>query len=226
MALRSANVCVVPLCILLAAGCTRENPPTVTPVPAGAATGRDIEIPIGPPPGGEAVPGGAVQVLPLVIGSTATYRDAGGRFSVDIPVGWPAMPQETTAADVRLGVLFPAPEGNGLLTVTQFDNGQRPTVLGSTANQVLELSGVTALPAFQELSRSNVIEREGDAMRIEVAYNRSDGVAMHSLVLFQIDNTTFSMVNFGVEAGSWAANEGTAYDILASYRVPALPVAP
>jgi hypothetical protein len=58
-------------------------------------------------------------------------------------------------------------------------------------------------------------------MRLEIEYTRASGTPMHSLVLFQIDGTTFSMVHAGVERTSWTENEGSLRDILESYQVPA-----
>jgi hypothetical protein len=199
---------------MASAACT-GSPPTVTPV--AEAPARTVEMTIPPPPGG----GFPVEVPPTSIQSLQPYSDPEGRFSLDVPAGWVAQPQNVTQGDVTVGVLFPAPEGNGLLTVTQFDNGQVPATIGTTANQVLEMTGVTKLEGFQELSRTNVIDRPSEAMKLELAYRRSDGVAMHSLVLFQIDGTTFSMVNAGVAADSWAGTVSALHDILASYRVPA-----
>jgi hypothetical protein len=211
----------VALLSALAIACT-STPPTITPVPEGA-TGEgatSIEIPIDPPPGATA-PVMQREASPITIGELAPYRDAGGAFSMDLPLGWPEQRQQTTSTDVKLGTLFQAPEYNGLISITQFDSGQVPASVGATANQVLEMTGVMDQPGYVELGRETVIEREGEAMRVEVAYSRSDGVDMHSLVLFQIDGTTFSMVHVGVENGSWAENEGRIRDILATYRVPA-----
>jgi len=211
---------VVALAAMSGVTACSSEPQTVTPaVPTAAAEGSTtIEITVPPPPGG-AVP--AVDVPGIVIGELAPYRDEGGLFSIDLPVGWPEERQPTGNTDVRLGTFFQPPERNALVSITQFDNGQVPASVGSTANDVLRKTGVMDQPGFIELGRETVIEREGDALRVELAYTRSDGVKMHSLVLFQIDGTTFSMVHVGVEEGSWAENEGVIRDILASYRVPA-----
>lgn len=208
-----------------AAACDSGPPPTITPAPPTAAAqgGTSIEITVPPPPGGDVgQPVPAVDVPPLVIPDLATYRDAEGRFSLDLPLGWPEQRQPPAQSDIVLGTYFQPPERNGLVSVTHFDNGQVPASVGATANDVLRKTGVMDQPAYLELGRETVIEREGDALRVELAYTRSDGVAMHSLVLFQIDGTTFSMVHVGVEEGSWAENEGVVRDILASYRVPAV----
>jgi hypothetical protein len=176
---------------------------------------------VNPPPGSS----GPIMVPTLALPVVEPYRDPAGLFSLNVPAGWLAQPQPLTQGDAKVGVLFPAPEGTGFVSVTQFDNGQKPAVLGSTVNQVLELTGVTEMPGFMELSRTNVIERPEEAVRVELIYTRSDGVPMHSLVLFQIDGTALSMVNASVEAGSWSSTESVLLDILSSYRKPAGPAA-
>ena len=210
----------------LVAGCT-EAPATITPgqpsVGEGQA-GQSFEITVEPPPGQMPPPTLDPVSLPTVDLSQSElvlYRHPERRFSMEVPVGWAAVPQETTG-DVVLGMVFQAPERNAHLSVTQFDNGEPPAGLGNTASSVLQMTGVTEQPGYHEVSRSDVIEREGEAMRVEVVYTRTDGVPMRSLYLFQIDGTTFSMVNMGVSSRSWEANEGLIHDMLASYRVPAV----
>jgi hypothetical protein len=141
---------------------------------------------------------------------------------MDIPAGWTEdrQPPAKPGSYVVLGTVFQPKELNGLITITQFDSGTRPAAVGTTANEVLGYTKVMELPSYLELGREQVIERPDDALRIEMTYTRSDGVPMHSLVLFQIDGTTFSMVNVGVEAGSWAKNEAVVRDMLATYEVP------
>lgn len=220
--MRRTSVAGVAAVALVAMGCTAEAPATVTPGPyATAQPAREVEIPVNPPPGG---PSGPAVVPPVTVDALVDYTEPEGRYALQVPLGWPAQPQPLSG-DAQVGTLFPAPEGNAFVTVTQFDNGQRPVALGSAINQVLGMTGVTTLDNYQELDRAPVIERPGDAMRLELAYNRSDGVPMRSLVLFQIDGTTLSMVNASVEAGSWQANESRLHDIMASYRAPA-PLAP
>jgi len=164
-------------------------------------------------------------VLPPVrIGDLVTYVDAGGRFSMDVPAGWKEtrQPAARPGSHVVLGTVFQPPDVNALITVTHFDSGRRPVAIGSTANEVLTMTGVMDLPGYIEIGREQVIERPGEALRVEMAYTTSEGVAMHSLVLFQIDDTTFSMVNVGVEARSWRDNQGAIRGLLGSYRVPAM----
>jgi hypothetical protein len=220
---------VLPLVAILAllAACQPTAPSTITP-PAGLeATGRTIDIPIDEPVVGTAVPG-SVNPPPLALDNLVLYREPEGRFSINTPADWPAIPQSLGAGqtDAKLGYLFASPVGNGLLSVTHFDNGQAPTNIGNLATQVLELSGVTRQPGYTELGRTSVPEREGQALRVQLEYARSDGVRMQGAVLFQADGTTFSMVNLSVARDSWAANEGTILDILSSYRVPAVQVPP
>jgi hypothetical protein len=209
---------IVPALVM---GCT-SNPPTVTPAVPTQPVGSAIEMTVNPPPG---APSGPVIVPTLQVPALVPYSEPAGLYSVSVPAGWTAQPQPITQSDARVGTLFSAPERTGIVTVTQFDNGERPTVLGATANQILELTGVTKLPGYMEVSRSNVIERPEEAVKVELVYTRSDGVPMHALVLFQLDGTTMSMVNAGVEEGSWAAASPVLHDILSSYRVPAAPVA-
>ena len=128
---------------LAMAACTSGNPPTVTPAiatetPSGSTS---IEIPINPPPGAT-VPLGPPEVPRAAIGDVVRYVDAEGRFSMDIPAGWAEsrQPPQEPGSYVVLGTVFQPPESNALITVTQFDSGQRPSALGSTANEVLELS--------------------------------------------------------------------------------------
>ncbi len=221
----------VPIVAVLAmaslAACAPQDPPTITAPPpdAGAmgsnlAPGQSIEITMPPPDAPRIVP--TVVAQPLTIDARERYVDAERAFSIDVPVGWEETRQEIAAGanDVQLGTVFASPENSGLLSITQFDNGQRPASLGVTTNQVLKLTGWTDLPDFQELRRENVIQREGEALRIDATYTRNNGIAMRSLVLFQIDGTTFSMVNLGVERGSFNENEGVMREILDTYRVP------
>ena len=228
MRIRNARL-VAGLAGLVVVGCVPGDPPTVTPAPqpSPVATGASvIEITVGPP----VVPGGPMPVPagPIAIAELVAYRDAAGAFSMSVPPGWveTRQPLGQPGTDVRLGTLFQAPGGTGLISVTQFDNGQVPTGLGRTANQVLELAGVLDQAGYQEVGREDVIERPDEAMRVEMTYARSNGVPMHSLVLFQIDGTTFSMVHAGVERTSWDENEARIREILDSYTVPAPPAAP
>ena len=208
---------------MFVASCTQAPPPTVTPQSADAG-GTVQEVQVQPGPGGtEVVP--LVDVPPVTIDQTTTYRDKDDAFSIDLPVGWPENRQEIDPAsgDVKLGTFFQPVARNALISITQFDKGQRPESIGMAINQVLELSGVFEQPNFLEIDREKVYEREGDAMRVEMSYTRKDGVNMHSLVLFQVDGTLFSMVHAGVEQDSWLENEGAIRDILGTYRVPAVP---
>jgi hypothetical protein len=98
-----------------------------------------------------------------------------------------------------------------------------PQSLGATANSIVDMTGWRDQPGYQEIARETSVERPGEAMRLEVEYSRGSGMPMHSLVLFQIDGTTFSMVNMSVERSSWQDNEGSIRDVLESYAVPAAP---
>ncbi|MCB0215841.1 MAG: hypothetical protein KDH92_04340 [Chloroflexi bacterium] len=215
-------------CALWVAACSPQDPPTITPAPPtppggqALAPGQSFEITLPPPAPVK------IEVPPILIDARELYVDAERKFSIEVPPGWIEKRQTIVegANDVKLGTVFTPAESNGLLSITQFDNGKRPASLGVTTNQVLKMTGWTDLPDFQELRRENVIQREGDALRIDVTYSRDNGVAMHSLVLFQIDGTTFSMVNLGVERGSFQANEGVMRDILDSYRVPGVGATP
>lgn len=204
--------------------CAVPDPPTVTPGPVSEG---GIE---GPVPGGRTVievtmePPPRAQPMPVVVDELGPYADEGGRFSLMLPEGWMEnrQPAGDGSSDVVLGTVFQAPDGDGILTVTHFDNGQEPSGLGTTANTVLrDVTGWMSQPGYRELARESVLERPGEAMRIEIQYERSNGVLMHSLVLFQIDGTNFSMVNASVEDSSWSSNEGALREILSSYRVPA-----
>jgi hypothetical protein len=217
---------VLPLCVVLAmaTACQSGPPPTITPgsVQTGGTT---IDIPLDEPAG---VPIDPANLPPLAIDSLEMFRDAQERFSLQVPPNWIVEDQSVggTGSDVRLGYLFSSPEGTGLISITQFDNGRPPENVGNLASQVMEMSGVTAQPGFVELRRANVLERQGQAIRVELSYNRSDGVPMHSLVQFQADGTVFSMVNVSVHTASWPANERFVHDILGSYQVPAVFLAP
>jgi hypothetical protein len=217
--MRAWRLPALSLLLAFSAACTSQDPPTITaPPPAQPGTqplssGQTIEITV-PPPQPQSLP-------PIKIGASAMHVDAGGLFAIELPLGWVENRQDTVTDDVKLGTVFSSAENNGVLSITQFDNGKRPASLGVTTNQVLKMTGWTDLPGFEELARENVIERDGDALRIDVVYSRSNGVPMRSLVLFQIDGTTFSMVNLGVTRESWTANEGKIRDLLATYRAPA-----
>jgi len=211
--------------ILIVAGltsaCKPSAPPTVTPVAPGAegSPGTVFELTMPPPQ--------AMDPVPVSIGELEFYADPAGAFSLNVPQGWleARQPDPGPESEVKLGVVFQAPNGDGLLTITQFDNGRRPDSLGFTINNVLrDVTGWMNQPGYFEHGRESVIEREGDAMRVQISYQRSNGIPMHSLVLFQIDGTTFSMVNVGVEEGSWTDNEGSIRRILGSYQVPAATV--
>lgn len=200
-----------------AAACTPADPPTVTPAPdAGPAAENVIEITVPPP---------VRTPQPVAVDALEAFVEPEGRFSMEVPAGWaPAVQPPSGQSDIVYGVVFQAPDGDGLVSVTHFDNGRPPDSVGATANAVLrDVSGWMQQPGYRELGRESVIERPGEALRIEIAYERNSGVPMHSLVLFQIDGTLFSMVNVAVEEGSWSANQGRIRDILASYRAPAGP---
>ena len=202
--------------------CVEEVPATITPVPQGEV-GRSVEIPVNPSTGGEG--GMPLEIPPLKIEQLVLFREPEGKFSLEVPGTWPPQPQDVgndPTSDVRLGMLFPSPEGNGLVTVTQFDNGRPPQNIGNLASQVLQMSGVTEQRGYRETARSNVLEREGQAIRVALEYLRGNE-PMQALVLFQADNTTFSMVNVSVVKNSWQANETAVHDILGSYSVPAVP---
>jgi hypothetical protein len=208
---------------LLTWACT-SAPPTVTPALPVGAQGQSIELPMNPPPGATRALSVPAAAIPVQIDQLVPYRDPDGAFSMQVPAGWAEVRQPPSGAgDVALGTVFQPPDGSALLTVTHFDNGRVPESLGATANGVMRTAGWMDQPGFRELAREDVLEREGSAMRSEIVYERGNGVSMHSLVLFQIDGTTFSMVHLGVEAGSWNENQGVIRDILASYRVPAAP---
>lgn len=219
-ALPSSLAALVLLPALVA--CTVPDPPTVTPAPAGAQDGlvpgdtTVMEMTMPPPP--QAAP------MPVSVDALEPYVDEDGRFSLLLPEGWTEsrQPPSQGESDVVLGTVFQAPDGDGILTVTHFDNGREPAGLGTTANVVLrDVTGWMSQPGYRELARESVVERPGEAMRIEIEYERSNGVPMHSLVLFQIDGTTFSMVNASVESSSWDAAQGNLREVLGSYRVPA-----
>lgn len=210
----------------LATACSQGDPPTVTPGPTPAGLvleGGDqgsvvIEMTTQPPMPAEPLP---VQVRDL-----EPYRSPDGEFSLSVPRGWTAAVQPPTepGSHVAIGVVFQSPQGDGLISVTQFDNGERPASLGFTVNNVLgDVTGWTRQPGYTEYNRESVIGREDEALRVEIGYLRSNGVPMHSLALFVIDGTIFSMVNVAVEEGSWTENQPAIRDILASYRVPAAP---
>ncbi len=211
--------------LLLCSACTVEDPPTVTPAPIPA--GVEIEgsegsvvIEVTVPPPMPAVP------MPVELRDLEPYSSPGGEFSISIPRGWSAahQPQGEPGSQVAIGVVFQSPEGDGLISVTQFDSGERPASLGFTVNNMLsEVTGWTRQPGYTEFNREAVLGREQDALRVEIGYARSNSVPMHSLVLFVIDNTTFSMVNVAVEEGSWSSNQPLIRDILGTYRVPAAP---
>lgn len=213
---RPSSAFAAAVLLAAAAACTPADPPTVTPAPGPTAETNVIEITVPPP---------MRTPEPVTIDALEPYVDAEGRFSMSVPVGWVGTVQPASgASDIVLGMVFQAPGGDGLLSVTHFDNGREPGSVGSTANAVLrDVSGWMQQPGYRELARESVLERDGDALRIEIVYERNSGVPMHSLVLFQIDGTVFSMVNVAVEESSWRSNSGRIRDILGSYRVPAGP---
>jgi hypothetical protein len=203
----------------LLGACAPSDPPTVTPSPDATPITNVVEI---------TVPAPRRSPEPVILGALQPYVEPEGRFSMSVPAGWTGTVQPASGqSDVVLGMVFQAPGGDGLLSVTHFDNGRAPTSIGATANAVLrDVSGWMQQPGYRELGRESVLERPGEALRIEIAYERNNGVPMHSLALFQIDGTVFSMVNVAVEEGSWASSEGLVRDMLASYRVPAGPTGP
>ena len=210
------------LVLLATAGCTGD-PPTVVPVPTGAAAepGKQVVEMTIPPP--QAKPVKQITAAPIAIDEVTHYRDVEGKFSIDVPAGWTEKRQTPSqqSSDVKLGTIFLAPEGNGMLSITHFDNGKKPQVIGPIANSVLKLAGWPQERGYEEISRENVMERPKDALRIQLRYIRQDGVPMHSLVLFQVDNTNFSMVHVGIAESSWIDNEAKVRNILRSYRMPA-----
>lgn len=210
------------------AGCN-SMPPTATPgppptvdisqgqSPQGTPPVQVVEMTLPPP---ATLPPVAPQAI--LIGPTTPYREPAGRFSIDAPTGWNAEPQQVTqTGDIKVAIVFPDPTGNGLVTVTHFDNGKTPAAFGATVNGLLKQTGLTERPGYQELSREQVPDRKDTALRVEVLYERSNGLPMHSMVLFQLDGTTFSLVHAGVEEQSWDENEEQIRAILRSYKVPA-----
>lgn len=209
------------VCVGLAA-CVAADPPTITPAPPAPTpgpegSGRSIVVTVPAPPNGQPL----AEIVPLTIEATTPYTDTANLFALDVPAGWTEdRKTDELSGDARLGTVFVAPQSNGLLSITQFDNGRRPQSLGATVNQVMRMTGVVDEADFQEIKRQNVIDRQGTAMTVEITYSRRNGIPMHGLILFQIDDTTFSMVNLAVERGSWVENEGVIRDILDSYSVP------
>lgn len=212
--------------------CARQDPPTLTPAPTALTTegvpltnGQPILITVPPPPGGEPlVPVGTP--LPMNMADREMVADAGGRFEIEVPVGWTESRQTIASPDIRLGTAFNRPGGGGLVSITQFDNGQKPKSLGFTTNQVLQLTGFTGQQDFREFNREKVMDREDEAMRVDVGYTTPKGTEMRSLILFQIDGTTFSMVNVAIPDADWSGHETEAREILRSYKGPsAAPVA-
>jgi hypothetical protein len=165
-----------------------------------------------------------VAAGPITLGATAPYREPGGRYQLEVPTDWPAMPQTVSGApDVKVATVFQAAAGNGLVTVTQFDNGKTPVAFGATVNGLLKQTGLTDRPGYLELAREQVPDRRDTALRVEQLYERQNGLPMHSMILFQLDGTVFSMVHAAVEEQSWTENEEAIRAILRSYQVPAPP---
>jgi len=204
------------LAVASATACTPPDPATVTPSADPTAVTNVIEITVPPP---------IRTPQPVTIDALEAYVEPESRFSLNVPSGWVGAAQAPSEqSDIVLGMVFQAPGGDGLLSVTHFDNGRAPSSVGATANAVLrDVSGWMQQPGYREVGRETVLERPGEALRMEIVYERNSGVPMHSLVLFQIDGTVFSMVNVAVEESSWPANQGLIRDVLGSYRVPAGP---
>lgn len=214
---RPTSALAAAIALAAVAACTPSDPPTVTPSAGPTGATNVIEITVPPP---------MRTPEPVTIEALDAYVDPDGRFSMNVPAGWvgAVQPPSGDQSDIVLGMVFQAPGGDGLLSVTQFDNGREPGSVGSTANAVLrDVSGWMQQPGYHELARETVLERAGEALRIEIVYERNSGVPMHSLVLFEIDGTVFSMVNVAVEESSWRPNSGRIRDVLGSYRVPAGP---
>jgi hypothetical protein len=87
------------------------------------------------------------------------------------------------------------------------------------------MTGLTDRPGYHELAREGIPDRRDTALRVEVLYETQRGMPMHSMILFQLDGTVFSMVHAGVEEHSFDENEEAIRAILRSYAVPAAPVA-
>ncbi|MEO8082266.1 MAG: hypothetical protein ABI780_00440 [Ardenticatenales bacterium] len=201
---------------MLLGACRAIDPPTVTPSAPQSAGATTFEMTVPAPAPAQLAP------VPVTIGASALFDDPGGLFKIEVPDGWtesrqPLDPDKNPF--LKVGTVFLAPGGgDALLSVTQWDSGRKPSGLGVTINQVLrEVTGWMDQPGYREVNRETVMERKGEALRIEIQYTRSSGVPMHSLALFQIDGTTFSMVNVSVEEGSWAADDGRVREILRTY---------
>lgn len=214
--------------VLSVAACTPGSPPTLTPAPTALTAegtpisrGETLVITVPPPPEGQApAPAPVGTPLPLDMANRQPVTDPGQLFQIEVPSGWTEARQQLASKDVRLGTAFNRPGGGGLVSITQFDNGRRPSSLGFTANQVLTLTGFTKQQDFREFNREKVMEREDEAMRVDVGYTTPRGTEMRSLVLFQIDGTTFSMVNVAIPDAEWQAHESEVRAILRSYRGP------
>lgn len=215
-----STISLATICLGLAA-CVPTDPPTITPAPPAPTpgpegSGRSVVVTMPAPPQAP-----LAEIVPLTIDATAPYTDTEGLFALSVPAGWTEdRKTDELSGDARLGTVFVAPQSNGLLSITQFDNGRRPQSLGATVNQVMRMTGVVDEADFLEVRRQNVLDRPGTAMTVEITYTRRNGIPMHGLIRFQIDDTTFSMVNLAVERGSWIANEGVIRDVLGSYSVP------
>ena len=218
-------VAVVTLAGLLTA-CRQSDPPTLTPAPTALTTegvpvtqGQPVIVTVAPPTGGQAE-GPIGTPSPLVLAERESFSDPGGLFQIDVPRGWTEARQQLTSKDIRVGTAFNRPGGGGLVSVTQFDNGRKPKSLGFTANQVLQLTGFTTQQDFREFNREKVMDSEDRAMRVDVGYTTPRGTDMRSLILFQIDGTSFSMVNVAIPDAEWSAHEAEVREILRSYKVP------
>jgi len=233
MTIQRPRLCLAVLALATSA-CVPSSPPTLTPAPTALTTegapigkGQTLVITVAPPAGGaEAAPAPVGTPRPLDLASRQVVMDPGQLFEIEVPLGWAESRQQIASKDVKLGTVFNRPGGGGLVSITQFDNGRRPSSLGYTANQVLTLTGFTKQQDFREFNREKVMEREDEAMRVDVGYTTPKGTEMRSLVLFQIDGTTFSMVNVAIPDVEWQGHESEVRAILRSYRGPSAGAAP
>ena len=88
------------------------------------------------------------------------YKDASGRFTMDVPMKWNVQPQRLAQDNMKVATAFVGPDG--FASVTQFDFGKAP---GEQADQLLDaflqVTGVTQNKDYRQLARLPVSPTQG-----------------------------------------------------------------
>lgn len=141
------------------------------------------------------------------------YKDASGRFTMDVPMKWNVQPQRLAQDNMKVATAFVGPDG--FASVTQFDFGKAP---GEQADQLLDaflqVTGVTQNKDYRQLARLPVSPTQ---VMIEMEYTNNQGRALHSLGQLRVDGSVISLVSVNFNQDVWPRAVGAAKRMVDSY---------